>query len=87
MSSDYSPDINNDGIIGEDEVMIVKRRVSTHRKIAISAMVTIIFSGLWIMIFASPEKAASIGDVMDFYWIILGGIIATYMGVEVWASK
>lgn len=87
MNESHDYDFNKDGTLGKDEVEIVKRRVSTHRKLAIASMATLVFSGIWIITMSNVETIKALGSVLDLYWITLGGVIATYMGSEVWASK
>jgi len=87
MSDPLDIDLDRDGVVEEDEVEIVKRRVSTHRKLAILAMLALVVSGGWIIGVTESEKVEALGGVLDLYWITLGGIIATYMGAEVWSSK
>lgn len=80
-------DLDRDGVVEEDEVEIVKRRVATHRKLALMAMLALLASGGWIIGVTDAEKVEALGGVLDLYWITLGGIIATYMGAEIWATK
>lgn len=87
MSDPLDIDLDRDGVVEEDEVEIVKRRVSTHRKLALMAMLALLASGGWIIGVTDAEKVEALGGVLDLYWITLGGIIATYMGAEIWASK
>ena len=86
MAND-SFDLDNDGVIEEDEVAIVKRRVATHRKLAMFSALLLGVSGMWIISYTPTDKVEALGGVLDLYWVTLGGIIATYMGAEVWASK
>jgi NO-binding membrane sensor protein with MHYT domain len=87
MSDPLDIDLDRDGVVEEDEVDIVKRRVATHRKIALVAMAALIASGGWIIGVTETEKIEALGGVLDLYWITLGGVVATYMGAEIWASK
>ena len=83
----FDSDLDGDGKIEQDEVDIVKKRVATHRKMAIYAMAALLLSGGYIIVFADPTQIEAYGSALDLFWITLGGIIATYMGAEIWASK
>lgn len=83
----FDVDLDGDGVVEEDEIALVKRRVSTHRKLAIAAMIALIVAAFWLIGFAPVEKIEALQGMLDLFWITMGGIIATYMGSEVWASK
>jgi len=87
MIEPFNNDIDGDGVIEQDEVDIVKKRVATHRTMAIFAMIALVGSGGYIVAFADPSQIEAYGSALDLFWITLGGIIATYMGAEIWASK
>lgn len=87
MSTKYTTDLNNDGTIDKDEVAIIKRRFSTHRKLAIFSMLLLCVSGIWIIGFTPSEKITALDGVIDLYWITLGGVIATYMGSDAWSLQ
>lgn len=80
-------DLDGDGKVEREERTIFERKNKTQQRLALAAMFALIVSGLWLVFFASPEKINSVGTVLDFYWITLGGVIATYMGSEAWISR
>jgi hypothetical protein len=79
-------DLDNDGVIEEDEVDIMKRRLALQRRIATFAFIALLVSGGWLMFGMEETRLQAMGNLLDLYFITLGGIIATYMGSEAYAT-
>lgn len=79
-------DLDNDGVIEEDEVVIMKRRLALQRRLAIFSFLALIVSGGWLLFGMDEMRLQAMGNLLDLYFITLGGIIATYMGSEAYAT-
>ena len=75
-------DLNHDGIVDEKEMDLNLIKRTTQRRMAIVSLIAILATGFYIAFGASPERLASLGSLLDLFWITLGGVIATYMGSE-----
>lgn len=80
-------DLNGDGKIDGEELDIHKNKLRTQKRIALIALATLCFLGLYIAIFAPLDRLAQIGNVLDLLFITLGGVIATFMGAEAYVSR
>jgi hypothetical protein len=84
-------DLNNDGVIDEDEMEIVKERWETKRKIVWLCTFGMFLFGFLITGVAftdiSPEKFAVLGEM--FGWIFFGftSVIGAYFGFSAYSAK
>ena len=90
--SDIDGDIDNDGIIDERERVITERKIRVQRRVAIAAFVAIIVTGTGLVRglgfnWLDGEDISSLSTFLGWYFTILGGIVATYMGGETYLSK
>lgn len=80
-------DLNKDGKVEMDELEIHKTKLQTQRKIAMIALCTLCFLGIYITIFLPIGRIEQVANALDLFWITLGGVIATYMGAEAYISR
>ncbi len=86
------PDIDNDGVVDERERVITERKIRVQRRVAIAAFVAIIVTGTGLIgglgfNWLDGEDISSLSTFLGWYFTILGGIVATYMGGETYLSK
>lgn len=80
-------DLNGDGKLDEKEYAIYQRKATNRRKIAWVSLVAMIATAFCIMFLVPETKLERIKDMLDLYWISLGGIVGAYVGMSAWASK
>lgn len=80
-------DLDHDGKVSEKEMKIMTARLRTQRRIAVVALVLMSAIGMYIAFWMPVERMEALGSLLDFFWITMGGIIATYMGSEAWMSS
>lgn len=79
-------DLDQDGTVEEDEIRILKRRLALQRRIATFSFLALIASGAWLMFGMTETRLEKMGSLLDLYFVTLGGVIATYMGSEAYAT-
>lgn len=81
-------DLNGDGIVSENEILITERKVQTQRKIAVVALGSIIIFTLLLFSPIVPiERVTALSDLFGLFYITMGSLVGTYMGVAVWLTK
>jgi hypothetical protein len=80
-------DIDKDGKISEKELEMYKKKTSMQRNLAFLSMASILGMALWIGYYAPVERLAALNGLLDLFWVIAGGIVATYMGSEAYARR
>jgi hypothetical protein len=81
-------DLNGDGIVSENEILITERKVQTQRKIAVVALGSmIIFTLLLFSPIVPIERVTALSDLFGLFYITMGSLVGTYMGVAVWLTK
>jgi len=76
-------DLNQDGVIQDKEISIYKAGVKLNRFIVYISLIAMIFSGGYMIVYASSEKIAALEGIITTWWSIFGAIIAGYMGTTV----
>jgi hypothetical protein len=46
-----------------------------------------ISSAFALMFFVPESRLEKIKDMLDLYWIALGGVVGTYVGISTWMTK
>ena len=88
METNAPVDINHDGVIDNTELKDYLKKTETHRKIAMIALVAIIvFTGLLMSSLVPVERVIALSDLFSMFYVMMGSIVATYMGVSTWLSK
>lgn len=80
-------DLNADGKVDGEELNLHKNKLTTQKRIALIALCVLCFLGIYIAVFAPLDRIAQIGNVLDLFFITLGGVIATFMGAEAYISR
>lgn len=83
----YDADIDHDGKISEREFRFVERRLNTTRKMAIISLGALLGKAVYIMAFMPIDRIEVIGSLLDMTTIVLGGIVATYMGAAAYTTS
>lgn len=80
-------DLNGDGKIDKKEMKIHTTKIKTQRSIAITAMVIMCAVTIYLLVFMPVDRLAAVSNILDMFYITMGGVIATYMGVEAYITK
>jgi len=80
-------DLNGDGKVDEKEYAIYERKAINRRRLAWVALIAMIATAFSMLFFVSETRLDKIKDILDLYWISLGGITGAYVGLSAWASK
>lgn len=85
---DDKMDIDGDGKITASELNIYEQKLNNQERMAWVALAAIVLTGGYLMLFATDARleAASKG-VLDMYFLILGTVVAAYMGASTFMSK
>lgn len=87
MAENNDIDMNGDGKVDEKEYAIYERKATNRRKLAWVSLIAMIVTAFCIMFLVPETKLERIKDMLDLYWISLGGIVGAYVGMSAWASK
>lgn len=87
MPENNDIDVNGDGQVDEKEYAIYERKATNRRKLAWVSLIAMIATAYCIMFLVPETKLERIKDMLDLYWISLGGIVGAYVGMSAWASK
>jgi hypothetical protein len=80
-------DINGDGLVNEKELEIYEQRAKNRRRMAWISLVAMIISAFCLMFLVPEEKLGKLDGLLELYWLGLGGVVATYVGVSAWNKK
>lgn len=84
MSADA--DYNGDGTVDEKEIDVHVKKMQTQRRMALVALATLCFLGIYITIWLPINRIEQVANALDLLWVTLGGVIAAYMGAEAWVT-
>ncbi len=82
-----SADLDGDGMISEKEFKFLERRLNTTRKLAIGSFASLVAAAAYILGLMPPERMETLNGSTDIIFIVLGGVVATYMGAEAFITK
>ena len=80
-------DLNKDGKVSSKEEAQYERKAVNRRRMAWLSLVAMIASAFALMFFVPESRLEKIKDMLDLYWIALGGVIGTYVGISTWMTK
>ena len=80
-------DLNKDGKVSSKEEAQYERKAVNRRRMAWLSLVAMIVSAFALMFFVPESRLEKIKDMLDLYWIALGGVIGTYVGISTWMTK
>lgn len=80
-------DVNGDGLVNVKEIEIYEQRATNRRKMAWLSLVAMIISAFVIMFLVPDERLDKIKDMLDLYWIALGGVVGAYVGISAWTKR
>lgn len=69
----------------EPDVELIKR--TNRRRMAWSALISNIIIIILAVFYISPEKLVSFGFILEMFFIVNSGIVATYMGSSAWITR
>lgn len=81
-------DIDNDGKVSQQEFEIFHAKVKAQRQmawLAISAIV--LFTAVLMSPIVSVDRVNALSDVFSMFYVVTGGIIATFFGTAAWMGK
>lgn len=87
MAENNEIDVDGDGKVNDKEYAMYERKATNRRKIAWVSLVAMIATAFSIMFLIPETRLERIKDMLDLYWISLGGIVGAYVGMSAWASK
>lgn len=80
-------DLNKDGKISKAEVATYEKRARNRRQMAWVALIALVVSGFSLMFLVPETRLTKLTNMLDLYWISLGGIVGAYVGITAWMSK
>ena len=80
-------DINRDGKVSSKEETQYERKAVNRRRMAWLSLIAMVASAFALMFFVSESRLEKIKDMLDLYWIALGGVVGTYVGISTWMTK
>lgn len=87
MEDKNEVDINNDGQVSSKEERLYEKKAVNRRKMAWVSLIAMIVTA-FAMLFIVPEsRLEKVKDMLDLYWIALGGVVGTYVGISTWMTK
>jgi len=80
-------DITGDGLVSEKELEIYEQRAKNRRRMAWISLIAMIISALALMFFVEESRLDKLEGLLELYWLGLGGVVATYVGISAWNKK
>ena len=90
-------DNNQDGTVSDEEIArnkelleleLKEEKSEEHRKIAWVAMLCIIILLIILLTpIVSESRVKALEEIITLTFVVLGGLIGTYMGVSTWMSR
>jgi hypothetical protein len=80
-------DITGDGLVSEKELEIYEQRAKNRRRMAWASLIAMIVSGFCLMFLVPDDKLNKLDGLLELYWLGLGGVVTTYVGVSAWNKR
>lgn len=80
-------DLDKDGKVSEKEEELYKEKIENQVKIVWVCLVSMMVTLISILFIIPEARLESIGDKLDWYWIIVGSIVGAYIGIKQWLNK
>lgn len=80
-------DITGDGLVTEKELEIYEQRAKNRRRMAWVSLIAMIATAFCLMFLVSDDKLNKLDGLLELYWLGLGGVVATYVGVSAWNKR
>lgn len=80
-------DITGDGLVSEKELEIYEQRAKNRRRMAWISLIAMIVSGFCLMFLVPEDKLNKLDGLLELYWLGLGGVVTTYVGVSAWTKR
>ena len=87
MEENIKLDINGDNFVNQKEIEIYEQRAKNRRKMAWVSLFAMIFTAIALMFFVDETRLEKLSGLLELYWLGLGGVVATYVGVSAWNKK
>jgi hypothetical protein len=80
-------DVDNDGRVSEQELKIYEMRAANRRRMAWVSLLAMILTAAALVFFVPDSRLDKLKDLLDLYWIALGGVVGAYVGISAWTKK
>lgn len=80
-------DIDNDGKVSEQELRIYEMRAANRRRMAWVSLLAMILTSAALIFIVPDSRLDKLKDLLDLYWIALGGVVGAYVGISAWTKK
>lgn len=80
-------DVDNDGQVSEQELKIYEMRAANRRRMAWVSLLAMIITAAALIFFVPDSRLDKLKDLLDLYWIALGGVVGAYVGISAWTKK
>lgn len=87
MMENNEIDLNKDGAVDMNEQEIYEKKAVNRRRMAWVSLAAMIATAFAVLFFVPETKLDRIKDMLDLYWISLGGIVGAYVGISTWMTK
>ena len=87
MMENNEIDLNKDGSVDMNEQEIYEKKAVNRRRMAWVSLAAMIATAFAVLFFVPETKLDRIKDMLDLYWISLGGIVGAYVGISTWMTK
>lgn len=87
MPQDNINDLDNDGKINSEELEVILTKRTTQRKLAVAAFICLVAIAAYVVVLAPVDRIEALAGTITTFFVVFGGIIATYMGSEAWIQK
>lgn len=80
-------DLNKDGVIDDRELNDYFKKVASYKIIAHIALgAMILFTFALITPYVPIERIKALEELVPMFYVMMGTLVATYMGVSTWMS-
>jgi len=80
-------DVTGDGLVSEKEIEIYEQRAKNRRRMAWVSLCAMIVTAFALMFFVDKDRLSIMSGLLELYWLGLGGVVATYVGVSAWNKR
>lgn len=86
-NTDNEVDINKDGMVSDKEEILYEKKAVNRRRMAWVSLIAMIATAFALLFLVSDSRLEKVKDMLDLYWIALGGIVGAYVGISTWMTK
>lgn len=88
MQDNTSYDLDSDGVVNEKEIEIVEEKLDAQRRMAWTAMGSMLFFTLFLFLpIVEDSRVSALADLLGLFYIGQASVVGAYMGFSAYMNN